>query len=301
MIDFGRDDWFATAEGRRFFWHPEEHQRLVGPELLDLQPGQRLLDLGCGWGYLGHLLLRSIRPGGAILGIDLETELLDLARSRSAEAGTGELTFEWGDALALDLPDNRFCRAVCQTLLIHTSRPQEVLREMARVVRPGGAIAAIEPDLLAARESRKDSVSEADPSLASRDARVFSHAVDGARTMGAGDHRIGARLGDLLTEVGLLRTRVWKNPRLLRCAPPYDQAGKAYLHWLQRRLQSEAVETERSHLRTLFDAGGGEVELWEAWCEGEDQANVLRRSRIAEGSYRASETHALYVGLGQVG
>jgi SAM-dependent methyltransferase len=119
---------------------PGERHHAV--ELLELRLEQRCLDLGCGVGEDARAMSAS---GARIVGIDLSPRMVSEARSRSA--GRPGLTFLVADAVRLPFVDAAFDAAWTKRTLMHIGDPACVIAEMARVVRPGGRVVAIEPDL----------------------------------------------------------------------------------------------------------------------------------------------------------
>jgi SAM-dependent methyltransferase len=111
--------------------------------LLGLGPGERCLDVGCGLGEDA----RAIREmsGAEVVGIDLRPRMAAEARSRSA--GLPGSAFVVADAIRLPFADSVFDAAWVKRALMHMAEPAGVLREMARVVRPGRRVVAVEPDL----------------------------------------------------------------------------------------------------------------------------------------------------------
>jgi len=300
-LDFGQGHWFGHLdESRRFLWASEDLPRLF--ELLGVRPGLQVTDFGCGWGYLGHLLMSGISPGGRVDGFDLHKSLLEKGRSRAKEVKLqGRLRFTEGDITALhDVPDDRYDLAICQTVLMHLSRPEEALDEMKRVVRPGGRVAAIEPDLFVARQSVMDSFDNVDPEAVKLRVEVDLHVLKGARVTGAGDYRIGTRLPGLFTEAGLESPQLWLNPQTYSCTPPYSQADQEFADFLKRAHAPEQHDGEAATWRTLFDAGGGDPALWEALERHERPLRERHRRDLNEGTYRRVSTNALYVCVASV-
>ena len=105
---------------------------------------QRILDVGCGTGE-GAALLAERFPHARITGIDVEAELIALARDRCAEFGE-RVTFEVGDAFQLAFPDASFDIVACRHLLQILPQPERVLPELTRVTRPGGWVHVLAED-----------------------------------------------------------------------------------------------------------------------------------------------------------
>jgi len=116
-------------------------------ELLDLAPGQRVLEVGCGTGYILPALAEAVAPEGHVVGVDLSPELLGHARDRVEAGGlSGSVTLAEGDANALEFDAASFDAARTERVLMHQDDPNQQLAEMARVVQPGGVVVALEPD-----------------------------------------------------------------------------------------------------------------------------------------------------------
>jgi SAM-dependent methyltransferase len=108
--------------------------------LVDLVPedhGARWVEVACGPG----LIARAMAPRvGSMVGIDLTPTMVEKARADATAAGVGNVTFEVGDATALDLPDDSLDGAITRFSLHHIPAPIRVLEEMRRVVRSGGYV-----------------------------------------------------------------------------------------------------------------------------------------------------------------
>ena len=104
---------------------------------LGIQPGARLLDVGCG---AGQLALIAARAGAVVTGCDIATNWLERARTRAAAEGLN-VTFEEGDAEALPYEDAQFDAVTSVFGAMFAPRPELVAAELVRVCRPGGIIA----------------------------------------------------------------------------------------------------------------------------------------------------------------
>lgn len=113
-----------------------------------LHSGVTVLDIGCGPGTITADLAEQVAPG-AVLGMDLEPDVLDDATARAAARSLTNVEFRVGDVYALDLDDDTFDVAHAHQVLQHLSDPVAALREMARVVRTGGLVAVRDADYAA--------------------------------------------------------------------------------------------------------------------------------------------------------
>lgn len=121
--------------------------RLVGNEFLDwlaLPSGLRCIDVGCGNGAFTELLIERCKPS-EVQGVDPSPEQVDFARKRHT-AMVAE--FRVGDAMALPFPNGRFDAAIMALVIFFVPEPAKGVAEMARVVRPGGTVAAYAWDML---------------------------------------------------------------------------------------------------------------------------------------------------------
>jgi demethylmenaquinone methyltransferase/2-methoxy-6-polyprenyl-1,4-benzoquinol methylase len=108
-------------------------------------PGDRAVDICCGTGDLMLLLARRVGPQGCVVGIDFSEEMLRVARHKMTAAGLGpSCRLVVGDAQALALRDETFDAATVGFGIRNTVHPAAVLREILRVLRPGGRLAVLE-------------------------------------------------------------------------------------------------------------------------------------------------------------
>lgn len=110
-------------------------------------PGQRVLDLGSGVGDVSMLAARMVGPSGAVVGFERDASSIAMAKDRVAQAGLGNVTFVQTDASAID-SDKPFDAAVGRFILMFLPDPKAVLKNLARLVRPGGILAFQEPSWL---------------------------------------------------------------------------------------------------------------------------------------------------------
>jgi len=131
------------ALGQRWVAMQREIDRIVVPfgdaalKIAAPQPGERVIDIGCGCGDTSLDIARIVGKAGAVLGIDVSTPMLEVARSRAALADCAHLVFREGDAAEADLPANTdllFSRFG----VMFFSQPTRALRHLRGSLRAGG-------------------------------------------------------------------------------------------------------------------------------------------------------------------
>lgn len=105
--------------------------------------GDRVLDCATGTGDLAIAFHRAVGSGGEVVGTDFCEEMLAHAPEKASRAGA-RIRFETADVLALPYPDDRFDIASIAFGIRNVEDPDRALREMARVVRPGGRVVVLE-------------------------------------------------------------------------------------------------------------------------------------------------------------
>ncbi|MGF1625033.1 MAG: methyltransferase domain-containing protein [Alphaproteobacteria bacterium] len=111
-------------------------------EMAALRSGAQVLDVACGTGLVSFRIADAVGPSGAVVGVDLAGEMVEAAARLAAERGAGHVRFERCDAEALPFADATFDVAACALGLMYVPDPTQALREMHRVLRPGGRAAA---------------------------------------------------------------------------------------------------------------------------------------------------------------
>ncbi len=124
-------------------WRTAENS--AGYLLPHLREGLSLLDIGCGPGTITVDLAALVAPGQTV-GIDRVSRPLADARQAAVDRGLTTVAFTVGDVYQLDFPANSFDVVHAHQVLQHLTDPVAALREMARVCRPGGLVAARDAD-----------------------------------------------------------------------------------------------------------------------------------------------------------
>ena len=115
-------------------------------DLLELQPGAHVLDVGCGTGEDVATLAAMVGPDGLAVGIDTDPHMVELAQQRVA--GTGlPAQFRVADIYALEDPDASYDGVRADRTFLHLAHPDRALRQMARILRSNGRVAVQDRDI----------------------------------------------------------------------------------------------------------------------------------------------------------
>jgi ubiquinone/menaquinone biosynthesis C-methylase UbiE len=113
-------------------------------DLLRLEPGLKVLDLGCGPGADLQAMADAVGASGQVVGVDIDPKMVEAASARFHDQPHVEVQF--GDGHALSFEDATFDRARMDRALQHVAEPAAVLAELLRVLKPGGLLRIGEPD-----------------------------------------------------------------------------------------------------------------------------------------------------------
>jgi SAM-dependent methyltransferase len=109
--------------------------------LIELRPGETVLDLGSGGGIDVLLSARRVGPAGKAYGLDMTDDMLALARQNQRQAGASNVEFLKGEIENIPLPDNSVDVVISNCVINLSADKSRVLREAFRVLRPGGRFA----------------------------------------------------------------------------------------------------------------------------------------------------------------
>lgn len=136
--------WRASNYDAGTGFEAEHHAEAL--RLADVQEGQRVLDLACGTGRGTVGLAQAVGPSGRVDALDLSAAMLDQCRAKIEELGLSDrVHFKQGNATALPYPDETFDLVYNSYMfdLIPLDGFLPILREMARVLKPGGKLALV--------------------------------------------------------------------------------------------------------------------------------------------------------------
>ncbi len=249
-----------------------------------VRPGMRVVELGCGSGFWGRLLMPALRGRGSLLGIDLDATLVARARALArvervnVAAVRLRLAYRVGDAARTGLRANSVDLVTCHRLLCVVPRPERILREMVRIARSGGLVVANEHV-----HGEQPFFDPDDPELRELNAERDRAWVRGFKRLVGGDHRIGERVAALFVGAGLRDVRA-EGVLAPASAHPFDSRvplaeARAYFEYLRDSLARGDAVRER-----IYRAGG-----WTARHERRFVARALAtiERRLRDGDLRS--------------
>lgn len=208
-----------------------------------LEPGMRVLDVGCGPGTITLDLARAVAPG-SVVGIDSSEAPLVEARGEADAREVSNVTFQVADAMALPFPDGTFDVVHAHQVLQHVPDPVGMLREMIRVCQPGGLVAARDADYAAMTWYPEDEGLTAWLELYRRTARASGGEPDAGRRLVAWAHAAGLTAVTASASVWCFATdedRAWWGGSWTERAIQSSFATQALEHGLADRRQLERI------------------------------------------------------------
>ncbi|MBZ5520636.1 MAG: methyltransferase domain-containing protein [Acidobacteriia bacterium] len=130
------NQWAAAGRGDEM----EDHHSDITDQtlsLMDLQPGDRVLDLGCGTGWASRRMARVV-TSGEVVGLDVADEMLK--RAALASEGFRNVRYIWGSAEKISAPDNTFTKVLSVESFYYYADQGKALDELRRAMAPGGRL-----------------------------------------------------------------------------------------------------------------------------------------------------------------
>jgi ubiquinone/menaquinone biosynthesis C-methylase UbiE len=288
---------------QRNFWWNRDFLDLMATRWR-LREADSLADIGCGQGHWSRLLYLYLRAPARLTGVDREprwvAEAAQNLRRAFPDVPPGQLTFVEGDAGRIPLPDNSFDVVTCQTVLMHLPRPTDALREMLRILRPGGLLICVEPNNFWNYLSFTSLTPAETVETLVRRFEFWLRYYRGKVATGHGDHAIGDLLPGYFAEAGLSEVAVHQSDRAASLFPPYDSAAQqALIEQDQRWKDSATGPWDREELRRHVLQGGGSEEFFErGFAEVLEQFSQEQQA-ISSGSFHSAGGGMTYLVSGR--
>jgi len=269
-----------------------------------LHEAASLADIGCGQVHWSRLLFPYLRKPARLVGVDREPRWVAEAAQNFQRAfphvTPDFFEFMAGDATKIPLPDDAFDVVTCQTLLMHLERPFDALREMLRILRPGGLLVCAEPNNLWNYLSFTSLTADEPVENLVRRFEFWLRYHRGKVSLGQGDHTIGDLLPGYFAEMGLNQIEVYQSDRAGAVFPPYDTAEQRTLLGQESEWKDSATGCwDREELRRCVLAGGGNEEFFSRGFQELLAKFATEQQAIAAGDFHAAGGSLCYLVSGR--
>ncbi|MGE4131607.1 MAG: class I SAM-dependent methyltransferase [Bdellovibrionales bacterium] len=280
----------------RDFWWNRDFLELMG-QRLSLSLAKNVLDVGCGVGHWGRVWEAVLSKEARVTGVDREESWVTKATELAKASGLGDrYQYQKGDANALPFADNVFDLVTCQTVLIHLKDPKVGLREMLRVLKPGGTLLVAEPNNF----SNRTMMNSLTPQLSIDeilDRLRFDLLIErGKQALGLGFNSIGDFIPGYLAEVGGKNIRVYLSDKASPSIPPYSsREQQVNIQQMREWAERKFIGWDREEVLGYFLAGGGLREDFDRYFNlfVEDFAKTLKA--IDDGGYHCAGGAVTYL------
>ncbi len=249
---------------RDYWWSPEFIDLMA--KRWNLTHFKSMLDVGCGIGHWGQMLAAHLPTDAKIIGIDPEATWIQNATERAQQKGLSSKTdYLLGTAENIPFPDNYFDMVSCQTVLIHLKDVSIGIKEMLRVLKPGGLLLVAEPnnlvsDLVFNNLNFKDSVDDIIDRL-----RFSLICERGRETLGKGNVYRGDLIPSYFYNAGLNNIQVYLSDTADYFIPPYDTPREKLTLLEADKDSKNTWDQIEQEMRSYFLAGGGSQDDFEKY------------------------------------
>lgn len=236
----------------------------------DLEAVRTVLDVGCGIGHWGFTLAPFLNKDTKMIGIDPEDTWVEKATARAKEKGLSEKChYQVGTAERLPFDDNSFDMVTCQTVLIHVADVDVALKEMVRVLKPGGLLAVAEPNNIAPLLIFNN-LNVNDP-IDDLLVHIRFHALceRGKKALKLGYNSVGDILPLAFSKQNLNNIQVYLSDKTSPMIPPYcSKEEQILLKQISEWEDQEIVVWPKDETKRYFLAGGGSDSEFESmWAK----------------------------------
>jgi len=263
----------------------------------NLSSVRKVLDVGCGIGHWGFTLAPFLDKQTQIYGIDPEAAWVEKATARAKEKGLSEQChYQTATVEQIPFEDNSFDMVTCQTLLIHVADVNIALKEMIRVLKPGGLLAVAEPNNIAPLLIFNTiNVNEPIENLL-ENIRFHITCERGKQALGLGYNSVGDILPNAFGKQNIDNIQVYLSDKTSLMVPPYQSnEEQILLKQIQEWENQEILVWPRDETKRYYLAGGGiENEFEGIWKKLINDSKKFRQA-IVEKKLSSTNATVMYL------
>lgn len=243
---------------RDHWWNPDFIALMA--KRWELSSVKSMLDVGCGVGHWGQILLPYLAEDASMVGIDPENDWVEKAKQRALDKGlTKHSEYRQAAAENLPFPDNHFDMVTCQTVLIHLKEVALAISEMKRVLKPGGLLAVSEPNNSVSCLIRNN-LNFHDPIDDIVDSVRFQLTYErGKSALQEGHYSHGDIIPWYFYQAGLQEIKVFLSDLADYFVPPYNSTREQLTISMHETLSEADWKKEEEEFQQYFLAGGGSL------------------------------------------
>ncbi len=280
---------------RDFWWNDDFLNQMA--QRLSLVQHHSVLDVGCGQCHWTKIIASLIGRPATITGIDNEPKWVSGKNKLDKDfqqLGIEKFELIEGSAEKLPFDNESFDLVTCQTLLIHLKKPAKALKEMKRVLKPGGTVLCVEPNNMT-QQLMKSSTSSDDPIDTVLDHVKFALICErGKKKLGQGDNSLGDLVPGMLAKTGFEDIKVRLSDKTIPMYPPYEKEEQVAT--LQQWASGSNWKSEKYGELEYFEAFGNRyMDFYQSYKEKYARAGEQFIDDIASKKYHSAGGALLYV------
>ncbi len=275
------------GEQRNYWWNEDYLRFLL--EKHSFTEMRTALEMGCGIGHWCNLLVRILPNITSFTGIDSEEcWIKHLERQKNID---NKMTFLHQNALSTSFIDNSFDIVTCQTALQHIGESDKVVKEMLRVLKPGGKLLIVEPVSLQRPRIYQLSNLDHSPEDILNIFKLQIYCERGKNLLGKGNNSIGEQVPQLIEQNGGKMIAAYLNNKVrLYVAPCDSEEEQSYISQAKKWLEDEFWIWDKKSTKRYFLAGGGDLSHFETlWKKALDQYEYyLNKVKLQDLTYASA-------------
>lgn len=211
MDGANRPHSYAVIDDTRLEWWDDSLSALISG-YPTLSKARSVCEVGIGMGHWMRILIHCLPKIDAVTGIDVEHAWIEAAREPlTVSLAPRSVTLRVADACTTGLSSESFDIVTCQTLLMHVRSSENAVREMLRILRPGGVLILAEPINLINRIPFSSTWTQTSAKNKAAIASYWIHYNEGVKLCGAGDNDVASILGGTLAKLGCESIKIYQN------------------------------------------------------------------------------------------